>query len=408
MAGSGELFKNDDGTWSFRVRAAGGEVVATDASGGRASKDDAKAVLQQLLRGDYNGPVVEVPTLVCGQEITEDTTLDGDLVCPSGPALIVTANNVTLDLNGFSISGDPSSPGGGPGILLRSVTGVTVRKGTVQHFGAGVAINGGSGNKVLNMTVQDNVGPADGDYGDGIVLTESSENLIQGNTVRRNGPFSGISLVGASQRNQILENSVMDNNMLQAGNPGAGRQTMGIRVEGPAANDNKIVGNMVHASGADGIVVLPTCVNFDTEPQCVGTPPNENNEITHNACHHNGTSGRGDGIRLFSVPNPVAPAHTTIADNVADNNVSHGIGIDAAGSHNPGPTQNRVTGNSAHGNGEFDGFDGNMNPRCGTNTWQGNDFGTVNQPCVSSPAPNPPGPPGPPTPPPPPPPPPMP
>jgi len=41
-----------------------------------------------------------------------------------------------------------------------------------------------------------------------------------------------------------------------------------------------------------------------------------------------------------------------------------------------------VSGNSAHDNGGFDGFDANVEPGCGSNVWEDNDFGTVNQPCV--------------------------
>lgn len=385
MAGSGEVYKADDGMWGFRVRSSSAETVATDGGRTYPTKDEARATLQRLLRGDFDGPITEVPTLVCGQEITEDTTLEGDIVCVDGPALIVVADNITLDLGGYTVSRDPGSTGaGGPGILLRQVRGATVQKGTIEGFGAGVAIAGGGGNVVQNLTVQDNIGPSDGDFGDGIAINGSNENRIQGNTVLRNGPYSGISLVGECQGNEVLDNIVTDNNMGHVGDPSAGRQAMGIRVEGPAANGNTVRGNTVTRSGADGIVVLPTCVPNPTGPECAGSPPNERNEIVDNISNRNGTSGRGDGIRLFTVANPVAAAHTTIMGNVTDENITHGISIDAIGNNNPGPTENRVTGNSAHGNGAYDGFDGNV--RCGTNIWEGNEFGEVNQKCVSGPA----------------------
>jgi len=387
MAGSGELHRNSDGTWAFQVKASDGGVVAVDGGAGHPSRSSARTTLETLMSGGYDGPIEDPPTVACGQEITQDTTLDGDMVCTGGPALIIAADNITVDLAGFTISGDGPGAANAPGILLRNVKGCTIQKGTVAHFGAGVAINGGSDNVVQNITLQDNVGPPDGEFGDGIVVTDSNNNRLQGNTVQRNGPFSGIALVGASSENEVVQNVVSDNNMLP-GDPGAGRQAMGIRVEGPAANRNKIVGNTITGSGADGIVVLATCLTPDTG--CAGTPPNEHNEIADNMSHHNGTSGRGDGIRLFSVPQPVAPAHTTITGNVADDNTTNGISIDAVGGANPGPTENRVIGNRAQGNGAFDGFDGNPRPACGSNTWEGNDFATVNQPCVSNPAPAPP------------------
>lgn len=383
MTGSGELFKETDGTWGFRVKASNGKVVATDGGPpGHKSKTDARTVLRKLLDGGYTGPIHDVPTAVCGQEITANTTLDGNLSCTAGPALIVTADNIVLDLGGFTITGHGAASAGAPGILLRNVKGVTVRKGTIQGFGAGVAIEGGANNVIQNLTVQDNVGDPDGDFGDGITVDNSSGNVIQGNTARRNGPFSGISIVGASSGNEVRDNIVADNNMLP-GDPSLGRQDMGIRIEGPAANNNKVTGNTVTGSGADGIVVLPTCA--DQQKGCTGTPPNEGNEISKNMSHGNGKSGNGSGIRLFSVAAPVAPMKTTVTGNVTNDNKTNGISIDAAGNATPGPTNNKVTQNSGTGNAQFDGFDGNT-PGCASNTWEHNTFTTVNQPCVSAPS----------------------
>ncbi|MEO5680016.1 MAG: right-handed parallel beta-helix repeat-containing protein [Acidimicrobiales bacterium] len=378
MAGSGELIKTSDGKWTFRVLTAKGDLVATNIDG-FATKASAKATLTKLLKGSYNGPITDATTLSCGAEITKDTTLEGDLVCVSAPALIIAADNITLDLNGFKITGKGAASKGGPAILFRNVKGSTVQKGTIQRFGAGVSIEGGSKNVVQNLTVIDNVGPDEGEYGDGITISGSSGNRIQGNTVARNGPFSGISVIGASSENEIRANVVTDNNMLP-GEPAAGRQDMGIRIEGPAANRNKVIGNTVTGSGAEGIVVLPTC--DDREKGCVGSKPNEGNQISDNLSHRNGTSGQGSGIRLFCVANPVAAAKTTVTNNQANENRTHGIHVDAVGNAQPGPTNNKLSGNSAHGNGQFDGFEGNLTPPCGTNTWEANDFGRVNQPCA--------------------------
>ncbi len=317
---------------------------------------------------------------VCGAEVSGDTVLGADMVCAQGPALVVVADGVVLDLAGHTVSGAPGGVTEGPGILLRNVTGCTVRNGTVSGFDAGVVIQGGAGNVVEAMTVEDNLGTPDGDFGDGIVLNESSENTVRGNVVRRNGPFSGISLGPRATANEIIDNVVTDNNMAHVPFPDAGRQTMGIRVEGPAASHNRIVGNTVTGSGCDGIVVLATCDNPGDEPPCAGTPPNEHNEIAGNTSSKNGTSGRGCGVRLFSMPLPVPPAHNVVRDNVADNNTSYGIALDGLPLRSAG---NRAVGNRAHGNGEFDGSDGTLMPPCSRNAWEDNDFGTVNQPCVA-------------------------
>lgn len=379
MAGAGELFKNTDGKWTFRVLSSAGDIIAVNEGAGFPTKASARSTLAKLLKGGFNGPITDAATLASGSEITKNTTLEADLVCTSTPALIIAADKVTLDLNGFSITGKGALSKGGPAILFRNVKGSTVQKGTIQQFGAGVAVEGGSGNVVQNLTVLDNVGPADGDYGDGITISGSSGNRVQGNTVARNGPFSGISVIGASSKNQILNNIVTDNNMLP-GEPAGGRQDMGIRIEGPAANNNKVSANTVTGSGADGIVVLPTC--DDPAKGCVGSKPNEGNEISDNLSHGNGTSGAGSGVRLFCVASPVAAAKTTVTNNQANGNRTHGIAVDAVGNAQPGPTENKLSSNHARDNAEFDGFDGNLTPPCGTNTWEANDFGRVNQPCI--------------------------
>jgi len=316
-------------------------------------------------------------TVGCGQEITQDTTLDGDLTCAEGPAIVIAADGVTLDLGGFTVSGEGGAEAGaGPGILLRGVSGCRVRNGTVEHFGAGVVISGGSGNVVERVTAQDNIGSTSGDFGDGIVVSNSRENKIRNNVVQRNGPFSGISLVEECHANEVRNNAVTNNNMSHVADPAAGRQAMGIRIEGPAAHHNKVVRNTVTGSGSNGIVVLPTCTSMDN---CAGTPPNEQNEISRNHSNNNGTSGRGDGIKLFMVANPVPPTENTITQNVANNNATNGIGIDQ------GATNNQITKNRARGNGQFDAYDGNTQPPCGTNTWQDNQFGLVSQPCTRAP-----------------------
>jgi len=312
-------------------------------------------------------------------EVADDLVLDADLVCAEGPALVVVADGVTLDLGGHTVKAGARFRTKGPGILLRGVTGCTVRNGTVRHFEAGVAIEGGGSNVIEDLTVEDNVGSPDGDYGDGIVVNESRENTIRGNVVRRNGPFSGISLGRGASSNEVAGNTVADNNMEDFEYADAGRQTMGIRIEGPSASHNRIIGNTVTGSGCDGIVVLATCDNPGDEPPCVGTPPNEHNEIAGNTTSRNGTSGRGCGIRLFSMPLPMPPVHNVVRDNVADDNTSYGIALDGLPLKAPG---NQAVGNRGRGNGEFDGSDGTLMPPCGRNVWEDNDFGTVNQPCV--------------------------
>ena len=51
----------------------------------------------------------------------------------------------------------------------------------------------------------------------------------------------------------------------------------------------------------------------------------------------------------------------------------------------PAPYDNTLFANRGHGNAEFDGYDGNLEPPCDNNKWRASRFGTVNQPCVVGP-----------------------
>lgn len=48
----------------------------------------------------------------------------------------------------------------------------------------------------------------------------------------------------------------------------------------------------------------------------------------------------------------------------------------------PAPFNNTLFGNRGSGNGNVDGYDGNVDPPCDNNKWRASRFGTVNQPCV--------------------------
>ena len=82
----------------------------------------------------------------CGDTITADTRLDGDLVdCPNN-GIVIGADDITLDLNGHRIDGD-STPAAGCnprkepcdiGVANDGHDGVTVKRGSLRDFGIGV------------------------------------------------------------------------------------------------------------------------------------------------------------------------------------------------------------------------------------------------------------------------------
>lgn len=91
----------------------------------------------------------------CHELIVEDRSsfiLVKDLFSFGQDCLIVNSSNVSIDLNGFAISG----AGTGKGITAASsIQGVTIRNGAVRGFAVGVAL-GGSGNVVEQVRVENN------------------------------------------------------------------------------------------------------------------------------------------------------------------------------------------------------------------------------------------------------------
>ena len=291
--------------------------------------------------------------VACGQTIVVNTVLDSN-VGPCVTGITIGADNITFDLNGFTLSGRPNLPDGA-GIRLVNRTGVTIRNGTVTEFDAGVAISGGSGNTVTNMQILNNRGTFNTDFGDGIAGFDTNNNRFTNNQIRNNGPYSGIGLVN-SDGNLIDSNQITDNNM-------SSNNTAGIRLEnasGGRSSDNNIVtNNLVVNSGTFGIQVFAG---------------GRNNVIRFNQVVGN----RLDGIVVFA-----GGSGNIIEANVSRSNRGAGISIRGAAGAFPAPSNNQILRNQSFGNATFDLED--RTPNCGTNVWRGNQGSTGTPPCVFNP-----------------------
>lgn len=297
------------------------------------------------------GPA-EAAHVACGQSIVVNTVLDGN-VGPCAAGITLDADNITLDLNGFTLSGTPAT-GDGRGIGISARSGVTVKNGTVTQFDAGVSIDGGSGNRVTGMKIVDNRGSFSTDFGDGIAVFASRGNFITNNQVRNNGPYDGIGLI-ASNGNLIDSNQVTDNNQSSS-------STAGIRIENvgrSASNDNTITNNLVTNSGIFGIEVFAG---------------GSRNRIRFNQVFGNAL----DGITVFAGGND----NVIEANNVRSNRVN-GISLRGAAGSFAAPSNNQVLGNQSFGNAQFDLRD--FTPNCGTNQWHANMAATFTPPCTLNP-----------------------
>lgn len=317
-------------------------------------------------------------TVRCGEVTTGHTVLANDVgPCPDN-GIVVGADRIRLDLNGHRVFGT-AGHGDGAGVLIRERTGVQVTGGTVSGFDAGVAIVGGSGNKVTNLTARDNIGHTgtsedqqDSQFGDGIAILSSTGNLVSRNQVIHNGPFSGIGLfqlvdgdhprevTGPTTGNRIQHNVVSDNDVCRVpGDPGFPRgfcDNDGIRLE-PGVHDNVVSNNVVTGSALDGIALFFQAAD---------------NVVTNNAVSDNGFHGafhrKGDGIRVF-----LEADRTRINANQVVDNAAYGIIV--------GSLDNRILGNRTGGNEIFDLFD--QNDGCDDNQWRGNTFDRASPACTT-------------------------
>ena len=326
--------------------------------------------------------------LSCGQTITTDTTLDGDIGPCRDYGLIVGANGITLDLNGHRIFGT-SSVADKAGVYLQNRVGVTVRNGTVSLFDVGVAIEGGSRNLVTAINAQDNIGGAGGIGGDGIALLSTRNNAVVGNRTVNNGPFSGIGVysridgdhprtTGGPSQNNVVDGNFVVGNIISRNrvNP-TSTDNDGIRVENDAVF-NTFSNNEVLRNGLDGIALFA-----DTADNIV-----RGNRVEGNGFYRT-TARRGSGIIVFT-----RSTRNLVENNLVTRNADSGIDIRPPLSTFPGATNNRILNNTAVGNsalpfipspvfGEsFDLKDGN--PNCDANVWFGNRYRTFNQPCVTA------------------------
>jgi parallel beta-helix repeat protein len=160
----------------------------------------------------------------CGQTITTNTALTGDLNCGTSTAagIKIGANGITLDCNGHTITGS-----GGPyGISLVGRTGVTVENCYVSHWANGFTL--GSSSTLVKCTASSN--------GYGFVLSGSDSNTLMGDLASNN--FGDGFLLMASSSGNTLRSNTAEGNF------------HGFSLE--SSNGNVLTGNTANSNGASG------------------------------------------------------------------------------------------------------------------------------------------------------------
>ena len=138
----------------------------------------------------------------CGDVITQDITLDSDLIdCPLS-GLVIGAPGIQVDLNGHIVDGRGRFASSAPGIAnVGGFDGVTIKSGTVREFEHGVVLFEVTGASLDGLSVlANNI--------TGIRLSDSLQNTITRSTAMESG--FGIEVAGSSE-NVIARNTLLDN-----------------------------------------------------------------------------------------------------------------------------------------------------------------------------------------------------
>jgi len=291
------------------------------------------------------------------------------------PEAVTGCNAPNLDPNNGGPTDGAYTYGSGAGILVESLTGVTITDasavpvgarrsckeltgGGVSYWDQGILLIGGGSHIVKDTCVSHNVGKvtsASPPRGEGISIDQSSNNKIQNNLVNNNGPYAGIILLGAGTSGNIIGSGIDVNNDLvdgggvqnctnAAGNELDDNNTMtngltfqddGIRIE-PGVSSTLVGGNTVQGSSLDGIAVFHNATGNKVVGNCAigngfgyATGPADGDQLpwtNDEGPWQPHPSRLGDGIRLFGIPNSTTPTGgNVVKHNVTCANAGNGI-----------------------------------------------------------------------------------
>ena len=274
--------------------------------------------------------------VACGDVITQDTTLDSDLVGCPGPGVVIGAPGITLDLDGHAIAGAQGSQGQYGVDNSAGHDGVTVTHGTITGFFAAVRFAGADDGLLSRLAVVRGQ----------LWLSDSDRNVIE-----RNRVAGAVLLDGDSDDNAVALNHVSD----------AGNAIFLVDfVSGlPAPERNRVERNLVTDSGF-GVAAFgasATTIAGNTITRNYGTGISNRSigtVIEHNHVTRNGfgsefqdpTSGissfnardttvRGNHVTRNAVDGiafgPNTFGHNLVEGNVVQRNGDDGIDVDQQG-----------------------------------------------------------------------------
>ncbi len=194
----------------------------------------AKRILMPLLIFSiYSTPSLAVD---CGDSVIRNVTLKKDLDCSSYAfALSVFSDNVTIDLNGHTLSGSPTTRG----IQIVNFDGLTVKNGAIRGFSMAVNTSRSDHLKVHDVTFYET--------GAAVIVNNGNNAKIERNKFISSSS-NDISIKaltnGLSAKNNIVANNEFFQGSIHA-----------VQLCGKTATNNVILDNLVWKSGSSAFAL---------------------------------------------------------------------------------------------------------------------------------------------------------
>lgn len=296
--------------------------------------------------------------VACGATLTTDTTLDEDLTC-SGTGLVIGAAGITLDLNGFTLSGDSSAPASYGVDNTGGFDDVTIKDGAIVGFEQGIRGVGVSGLTIKDLTLTGQTSSH------AIDILDSEDVEIKDTTISLATPFGPEairleSVDGVEVKNVHVDGGFIGVNFACGSCDGSEAPTNGVVKESSFANNfiGVLIANSTDANLEEneisGAVLWGIRIGFSGAVTVTGTEISESDlhdnlvgifvavpgvptvgmKITENSVHDN----TFDGMALLNLHD------SEISENVVEDNGGHGIALFDS-------TDNEVAENTALGNG---------------------------------------------------------
>lgn len=284
----------------------------------------------------------------CGT-ITRNTTLKSDCAAP----LIVGADNIKIDLNGFGVRSNDASID--EYIVLENRHGVTITNGKLEgelpnytdscyHC---IQITGGYSNRVTNMVLQV------GEEGTGVRVHNSRGNIIRRVKIESSNAHWGVVLVHSDEN--VIDHLTNEGSLDGAASISGNRNRMKRSIIKATQNIEYPIALYVR-EGKGNVIERNefTCSSNGEMPGIVIYGASSDTTVKYNK------------LVTCQIGIDTEAARTIIANNRITNSIEAGIRVASL--------ENTIRSNTVENSGTVDMLD--FNPNCGTNDWKNNSFST--------------------------------